>query len=196
MRASQIPKDLAEQSDEKLLAASRETPAVFSVLVSRYQEAFLRKGRSILARQEDAEDAVQESFVKIYINAHTFTPREGASFKSWAYRILLNECFARYRRMKTEREFASGVDQEMLAFLPDERMVRERTQALDADYVLSLLSRIPEVFRQVLTLHFLKDKSQRDIARELGISEGAVRTRVHRAKEALQKERERLECIT
>ena len=79
--------------DEEILAASLEKPAFFKILVDRYQEAFLRKALSILRRQEDAEDIVQETFVKIYFNGKKFKKMEGIEFKSWAYKILINTSF-------------------------------------------------------------------------------------------------------
>jgi len=55
-------------TDEELLALSQSKPRVFEVLVNRWQAPFLRKSRSILGNGEDGEDAVQDTFVKIYTN--------------------------------------------------------------------------------------------------------------------------------
>ena len=57
-----------------------------------------------------------------------------------------------------------------------------------SDYVVSILSEIPEHLSRILSKHFIEGKPQKDIAKEEGISVGAVKTRVHRAKEAFRKE--------
>src|SRR3989338_5931217 len=85
---------LASQlSDAKILKDSQYYPWMFGTLVDRYQDAFLRKGLYILRSQDDAEDAVQDTFIKIYKNAHKFSEKRNASFQSWAYKILINTCY-------------------------------------------------------------------------------------------------------
>ena len=85
--------------DEEILAASLEKPALFRILVARYQEAFIRKALGILRQREEAEDIVQETFVKIYFNGKKFKKMEDVEFKSWAYKILVNTAISRYRKI-------------------------------------------------------------------------------------------------
>src|SRR5262245_55796805 len=80
-------------TDAQVLRDSQNEPWMFSVLVDRYQEAFLRRATYILRSEESAEDAVQETFLKIYKYGPRFSEREGASFNSWGYRILTNVCY-------------------------------------------------------------------------------------------------------
>ena len=89
-----------ELTDQELLQLSLKRPAVFEVLVSRYEDAFLRKANSVLHNNEDSEDVVQETFTKIYLNAGRFQPQEGASFSSWAYKILINTCYTFHQKRK------------------------------------------------------------------------------------------------
>ena len=96
--------DHQDLSDEEILNISISKPDIFSVLITRYEEAFLRKARSILHGKEDAEDIVQETFTKIYLNAPKFKKQEGASFKSWGYKILINTSFTYYQRLKKKRK--------------------------------------------------------------------------------------------
>ena len=63
---------ITEQKDEVVLERSMEHPALFRILVDRYQDAFLRKAESIIHSREEAEDIVQETFTKIYFNARRF----------------------------------------------------------------------------------------------------------------------------
>src|SRR4051812_3634121 len=90
--------------DEDVLYRSVEYPGAFGVLVDRYQKEFLRKVQRIVRNKDDAEDVVQDAFVKIYKNAHTFEVQEGAQFSSWAYKILLNTCFTFCKKRKREQQ--------------------------------------------------------------------------------------------
>jgi RNA polymerase sigma-70 factor, ECF subfamily len=87
-------------SDEDVLRASIISPEVFEVLLERYEEAFLRKAKHIVYSHEDAQEVVQDTFTRIYIYADKFIPQTGASFSSWAYSILIHQCFTRYAKIK------------------------------------------------------------------------------------------------
>ena len=180
---------LKVKSDEELLHLSLSNPSVFSLLVERYQGAFLKKGKQILKSPEEAEDAVQEAFVKIYINAESFQKKEGASFKSWGYRIFLNQCFTVYKKLKIEKDFLLLFSQETAELIPDKNISLEHEKKLSADYLLSVVSKLPDILRQVLSLHFIQDKPIKEVAGLLGISEGAVRTRIFRAKKELREKK-------
>jgi len=180
--------DNREESDEEILALSIKQPDVFSVLLDRYQDAFLRKARSVVFSPEEAEDIVQETFAKIYVNAHRFKVQEGASFKSWGYKILLNTSFTRYQKLKKIRGAAADLDPEYYELLPDlESRQFEKNEA--TDFVISVLSRMPLKLSRVLKMHFLEGKPQQEIAQIEGTSVGAIKTRVHRAKKVFKEER-------
>lgn len=170
-----------EERDESVLARSLRDPEAFALLVRRYEEPFLRKARSILGSSEDAEDVVQEAFTKIYCAAPRFKPVAGASFKSWAYRILINTACTKYTKRKAEQGRTAGLTPEHYEALPDN--VHEESFHLElSDYVLFVFSKMPESLARVLELHFLQDLPQFEIALEEGVSVGAIKTRVHRAK--------------
>ena len=127
MKAREIAgQDIKNLPDEEILAISLISPSVFEILVDRYQSAFLRKAGSIVKRKEDTEDTVQETFVKIYLNAKKFKKEKtGDSFKNWAYKILINCAISRYGKLKKE----------MLAFSPlDISDSGEKIFNLSADY--------------------------------------------------------------
>lgn len=181
--------ELKAKSDEELLHLSLSSPSAFSILVNKYQDAFLKKGRQILQNQEEAEDAVQEAFIKIYINVAGFRKKDGTSFKSWAYKIFINQCFTVYKKLKIEKSLILQINQEMEELIPDKNILLERNRKITADYLLSAMSKLPEVFRQVLFMHFIQDKPLKEVAGLLGISEGAARTRVFRAKKELREKK-------
>lgn len=182
-----IQTDTQEMSDEDVLALSVHTPRHFKVLIERYQDAFLRKAFSIVRNKEDAEEVVQEVFSKIYRYADRFTVQEGASFSSWGYRILMNTSFTRYQRLKREWGAIQKLDPEIYESLPDTQTEYFEKFEL-SDYVVSILAEMPDTLSRILHKHFIEGKPHKDIAEEEGISVGAVKTRVHRAKDAFRKE--------
>jgi RNA polymerase sigma-70 factor, ECF subfamily len=123
-----------ELSDEEILKRSQKEPWIFAVLLDRYQEAFLRKARSIVHNELDAEEVVQDAFTKIYIHADSFRPQEGAKFSSWAYRILMNTAFTRYQKKIKEGERFTPLDPEFEGLVPDRAaapVVYERNDAVE-----------------------------------------------------------------
>src|SRR3989338_3695574 len=181
------PKDLvASMPDEELLKRSFDNPHLFEKLLDRYEEAFLRKAYYILGTKEAAQDAVQDAFVKIYKNARKFQPQPGAGFKSWGYRILVNTCFTAYKKAKGEGVFLADLDPEFQELVADKGATSRREQELDRDEVESLLRELSEGLAEPMRLHFIEGKPHADVANIMGISEGAVRARVHRAKQELK----------
>ena len=176
----------AEYRDEELLAASVKHPALFALLVRRYEGAFLRKAMSIVHQPHEAQDIVQETFTKIYLNASKFTVVEGAQFSSWAYRILINTARTHYTRGKREGLRRADLDEEIWALLPD-RQLRQFEKKEFVDEVASVLSRLPAPLARALNMFFLEGKSQEEIAEVEGLSVGAIKTRVHRAKREFKK---------
>lgn len=173
-----------DERDEDILLESLERPELFEYIVERYNCAFLRKAQYILKSREEAEDTVQDAFAKIYLYAHKFKEQEGASFKSWAYKILINTALTRYQKQKKLRQRTADLDPEFYEILPDKVSQFEDMEVYD--YVVQTLERIPETLRKALEMHFLKGLSQQEIADEEGTSVGAIKTRVHRAKEAFR----------
>ncbi|HEU0081020.1 MAG TPA: RNA polymerase sigma factor [Candidatus Paceibacterota bacterium] len=177
--------EFREKRDEDVLAASFKYPYLFELLVERYEDAFLRKARSIVRNDEAARDIVQDTFVKIYLYGRSFRPVEGARFSSWAYRVLMNVCFQWYKKLKREREFFSALDDDLEAVLPTDDG-GERDQRLDRDYLESMFSRLPETFARILRLYVSEGKDYKEIARIEGVTEGAIKTRMHRARAELK----------
>lgn len=173
-------------SDEELLERSQSRPWLYAVVLERYQDAFMRKARSILHNDLDAEEVVQDAFTKIYMNAHRFEPQEGAKFSSWAYRILINTAFTRYQKLIKEGQRFKKIDPEfesMLGESSNHSGFEERKDAIER-----VLVRMPEHFVYVLRLHYLERWSHQDIASETGESVGSIKARIHRAKAAFREE--------
>jgi len=179
MRFSRLP-DLSAASDEEILRLSQSNPDAFGVLVDRYEDAFLRKARSILYSKEDAEEVVQDAFTRIYVYAHKYQAQEGASFSSWAYAILTRLAFTRYQKLRKHQGRTQELEPETYERIADETTFIEDLSIRSE--VLVALSRIPEAASRVLRLQFIEGKTQEEIATHEGATVSAVKTRVHRAK--------------
>ena len=174
------------RSDEELLALSVSHPSLFALLVRAYEEPFLRKAMSIVREREEAEDIVQEAFTKIYLNAKKFKVVEGAKFSSWGYRILINTALTHYAKRKRRGNAEFGLDEEIWALIPDKNLKQFEKKELQ-DLVASVLSRMPAPMSRALSLFFIEGKTQEEIAHTEGLSVGAVKTRVHRAKKEFKR---------
>jgi RNA polymerase sigma-70 factor (ECF subfamily) len=182
------PESAQGLSDEEILARTQSEPWLFTVLLERYQAAFLRKAQSIIFNEQDAEEVVQDAFTKIYMNAHRFEVREGAKFSSWAYTILVNTALTRYQRCMKEGKRTMLLDPEYIEQLGE--MKEHSGFGENKDAIERVLIQMPGHFARVLRLHYLEHWSHKDIADETGESVGAIKARIHRAKEEFRKKSE------
>ncbi len=181
-------------SDEAILARVQSEPWLFTAILERYQEAFLRKARSIIFNEQDAEEVVQDAFTKIYINAHKFQVQEGAKFSSWAYTILINTALTRYQKCVKEGKRTLLLEPEYLELMS---AASEHSGFMhDKDAIDRILARLPGHFARVLRLHYLEHWSHKDIADETGETVGAVKARIHRAKAEFKKEVKEAEGVS
>ena len=169
---------LSTQSDERLvdLVRAGSEPA-FETIVERYRRALMRYVSRLLP-PERAEDVVQQAFVKAYDAMH----RDGAelSLKPWLYRIAHNTALnaLRDRGLRHDEldERIDGVER------PDQAL--ERSQGLRD--VLVAVQALPERQRDAILLRELEGRSYTEIALALGVTDGAVRQLLHRARNSLR----------
>ncbi len=176
---------LESASDEAVLRAAARDPEAFRILVKRYEAPLLRKAKSILYSKEDAEEAVQDAFTRMYVYADRYIPQAGASFSSWAYTILTRVAYTRYQKLKKERGTHAPLEMETYERLPDKADFVEDLSIRNE--VLVALAKLPETMARVLRLQFIEGKSQEEIAAIEGSTVSAVKTRVHRAKKEFKK---------
>lgn len=172
--------------DEAVLQAAQERPALFGLLVDRYQAPFLRLAQRVVHERTAAEDIVQEAFVKIYRYANRFQRGNDRKFSSWAYKIVLNTAITHYHKLR-KREW----------FLPEEgdptageAHVRFKEAVLEretGEVVRSVLAVMPEDLRGLLSAYYLEDKPYGTIAAENGITQGALKMKLFRARKLFKK---------
>ncbi|MEK7120855.1 MAG: RNA polymerase sigma factor [Patescibacteria group bacterium] len=173
-------------SDEELLSISISSPDLFSILVDRHQKQFLKKAVSIIRDGGEAEDIVQETFTKIYLKASKFQKQEGASFKSWGYKILINTSFTYYKK-KQKRKGDVSIDETILNAQEYANLSETIAEKELLDYVARIMTKLPKALSKVLHLYEIEGMRQKEIADMENIKEGAVKTRIYRAKKEFQK---------
>lgn len=169
--------------DEVVLAKAIKEPDAFEILVDRYETAFRSAARRIVGL-DDAEDAVQETFVRMYINAPKYIKKDGIKFSSWAYAILVRVCYTIYSKNKKRATFT--LDKEVTDELEDFSVKELREYRADKEYLLSLISKLPSLLKRTLELYIFDHKTEKEIAKLEGVSYGVVRTRISRAKDKLK----------
>lgn len=149
---------------------------------------------SLLGNETDAEDVAQETVLKVYLNLHLF--RGESQFRTWVLSIARNEGLGRLRKLANRREDSleaatdEGSGDYTPAILTSWREVP--AEALERKELGQLLKRaiagLPEIYRNVVILRDIEEMDVRETAGVLGISEGAVKVRLHRARALLQRE--------
>lgn len=168
-------------SDAQVLSRSQREPELFAELVRRYEAPLLRRARKILFSPEDAEEAVQDAFTKMYLYADRYSPQEGATFASWAYTILNRVAYTKYKASVAVRQRMAALEPEHYESLADERAEFLEDLSIRNE-VLGALAKVPEAAARILRLQFIEGKTHEEIAQSEELSVPAVKTRVHRAK--------------
>jgi RNA polymerase sigma-70 factor, ECF subfamily len=149
---------------------------------------------SLLRNETEAEDAAQETAIKVYRNLHLY--RGEAQFRTWVLSIARNEGLGRLRRSETRREDSLDalVDGQSGDFTPA-ILTNWREVPADAlerkelgELLRAAIGGLPEIYRNVVLLRDVEEMDVRESAAALGITEGAVKVRLHRARALLQRE--------
>jgi len=181
MSLSSFADDVNALSDGEVLARSHKEPELFAILVRRYEAALLRRARKILFSPEDAEEAVQDAFTKMYLYADKYHAQDGASFSSWVYTILNRVAYTKYVIRRKESGQRADLEPEHYESLPDSRAEFIEDLSIRNE-VISALAKLPEIAAKILRLQFIEGKTQEEIAKSENLSIPAVKTRIHRAK--------------
>jgi RNA polymerase sigma-70 factor (ECF subfamily) len=175
-----IAGELAIVEDRLAVRCRAGDTQAFNEIVSRYQLRLFRFAYRLLRDRNEAEDAVQETFVRAYRALPAYRP--SGYFSSWIYSIALNECRRRMRGFRPAFSLdlapaARNAPDPQLSVLNRERN-RHLREAIDA---------LPEHYRLVMILFYFEEMSVEEVSRALKLSISAVKVRLHRARERLAK---------
>jgi RNA polymerase sigma-70 factor (ECF subfamily) len=168
----------------------RGDEAAFEELVRSHGGRLLSVARRFLGASEDAQDAVQEAFIRAFKAIHTFEER--AQLHTWLHRILVNTALMKLRERRRKPE--ESIDDLLPSFAADGHQTvesREWSDALlerkeTAGLVRAAIARLPEPHRLVLVLRDLEERDTAETARILGTTTTVVKVRLHRARQALR----------
>jgi RNA polymerase sigma-70 factor, ECF subfamily len=158
----------------------------FEQIVSKYEPVLIRYARSIVRNHEDAEEIVQDAFLRAHramISASRSQPRSGA-LKGWLFTITLNVARNRLRRKRLASiSLQSGEGLEAVASLAASAPLPDSIYETwaDIDRVKHAISQLPIHLRGAAQLHFLSGKTNREIAEFFSRPLGTVKSQVHRA---------------
>ena len=162
----------------------------FSALVNKYQRSVHALAWRKIGDFHIAEDITQEAFLKAYQRLSTL--KEPQSFASWLYVITANQCKAWLRKKRTwiqSLEDTSSAQLERATYSGHIIAENERmTEETQREVVKKLLAKLQESDRTVITLYYLGGMTYEEISNFLGVSVGAIKSRLHRARQRLKKE--------
>jgi RNA polymerase sigma-70 factor (ECF subfamily) len=161
----------------------------FEVLLEKYQDRIYRVALKMLRCPEDAEEVCQDTFLTVYRKIDTFQGR--SAFYSWLYRIALNCVYMKLRQRK--RDEVVSLEHRMPHFDENGRHLQQipdwSTKAddhlLDHEFRLRLremVDELPENYKTVFVLHDLEELSNDEVAKIMGLTVAAVKSRLHRAR--------------
>jgi RNA polymerase sigma factor (sigma-70 family) len=174
-------------SDEALVAGAKMGHgSFFDELHERHRERMFRVAHRITRHREDAQDAVQESFLSAYVHLKRFDER--ARFSTWLTRIAINASLMKIRKNRVSREvgvedIADAVEPRGCVPNPEEICARTEQEAALRDAI----AKLRPTLRNVVELHDLQECSLHEIAEALGISVAAAKARLFHARAALRR---------
>jgi len=179
---------LGREDDAALVSrAQAGDESAFAELVGRYERSIFRLARNITQSAEDAEDVLQETFLKAYEHLEEF--RGDSKFYTWLVRIAVNQALMKLRKRKSDR--AVSLDETIDT--GDDTVVREiavwagdpeqlYSQEELRNILASAIDSLPPVFRTVFALRDIEELSTEETAQILNLSVPAVKSRLLRAR--------------
>lgn len=176
-------------SDEALVQKALENSGFFGDLMARYEDRLLNFIKRISGyKEEDAQDILQEAFIKAYFNLNDFDPR--LKFSAWIYRIARNEAISEWRKRKS-RPHVYLSDDDWHKIESESDLAGEVHQFFDREMVKRIFDSMPEKYSEVLVLKYFEDRGYEEISDILEKPLNTVGTLIFRAKKLFKEEYEK-----
>lgn len=181
------PKESSVSSDAELLKQARKDPEIFGVLMERYELPL----RRYLVRltgwgNEEIEDILQEAFIKAYRHLNDYD--ETLKFSTWLYRITHNQAIDTIRSAQARPFLSQASLEEAGRFLSaDEDIEAQFLRQDDLEKVKEAILGLPLIYREVLILRFLEEKTYEEIVDILKKPKGSIATLISRGRTLLLK---------
>ncbi|HEV2424498.1 MAG TPA: sigma-70 family RNA polymerase sigma factor [Terriglobia bacterium] len=191
---SETSPQTVEQTESALVTASKAGDYdAFEQLVNRYEHKIYRLGLNITGNAEDAEDVLQETFLKAFENLPRF--REDSRFYTWIVRIGVNQALMKLRKRRTDKSVSlddpieeSGeiIPRDFADWKPNPEQLLGRTET--REIMERAIQNLPLSFRTVFQLRDVEGLSTEETAETLGLTISAVKARLFRARLRLREE--------
>ncbi|MBY7141845.1 RNA polymerase sigma factor SigW [Virgibacillus sp. NKC19-3] len=176
---------------DKIRQVKKGDQSAFEDVIAFYQDKIYRHCFRMIGNAHEAEDIAQEAFIRAYINIHSFDDRR--KFSTWLYRIATNVTIDHIRKRKPDYflddkiKGTEGLDMysRLISNTPspgEEAESRELQR-----YIHQEITRLPPKYRSIIILRYIEEFSLQEISNTMDIPLGTVKTRIHRAREALRK---------
>jgi RNA polymerase sigma-70 factor (ECF subfamily) len=175
---------------ERCLAGDQ---VAWAQIVQQHRRKVYNLAYKFVGRTDEAEDLTQDIFIKIFKALHTFDRR--ANFQTWLISISRNLCIDHYRSVRKERAtMARDVDASELAPASHERSPLAQLEHTDLKSIIRrALAELPETLRTAVMLRDLQEYSYQEIADQLGLPEGTVKSRINRGRIELARQIRRIQ---
>jgi RNA polymerase sigma-70 factor (ECF subfamily) len=165
-------------------AGGNLSPADFEQVFLPHLDAAYNLARWLLRNDQDAEDAVQEAYMRAY---KAFARFRGGDGKAWFMTILRNVCYTMIKKLRSV-ETPEPFDEEIHQPLGEAEMQEALRQKANAESLHGALEKLPDEFREIIVLHDLEGLAYKEIAVVMGIPIGTVMSRLARARARLRNE--------
>ena len=185
-------RDGEDKTDEELVNLTLDNQSYFLYLIKRYEEKLLNYVLRITnVSHEEAEDILQDVFIKVYENLRDFDT--DLKFSSWIYRITHNQVISNFRKNKARPQVAIfDLEEDVLKRLAsDLDLISEMDARLLKKNINQVLARLGSQYREILVLKYLEEKDYREISDIIKKPMGTVASLINRAKKEFRQELEK-----
>lgn len=163
----------------------------FAELVELYKDKIFHLAYRMLGNRQEAEDVVQETFLRLYTNLHRYD--ETQKFSTWIFRIATNLCIDRLRKRRITYSLDAEVGEnngndfyEMMAS-NDDTTEKQVIVSETKRHIRRTIDQMPEKYKSIIILRYLQDLSLQEISEILSMPITTIKTRLHRGREYLRK---------
>ena len=183
----------ANEIDEIIERCLKGDQVAWGVIVDRHRRKVFNLAYKFVGRHDEAEDLTQDIFVKIFKALHTFDRR--ANFQTWLISVSRNLCIDHYRSVRKERAtMARDVDASELTPASKERSPYSQLEHSDLKEIIRrAMAELPDALRVAVTLRDLQEFSYQEIADQLHLPEGTVKSRINRGRIELARQIRRIQ---
>jgi len=175
---------------EKIRGGAKQS---FTHLINRYKDKGMALAVRMLKNRQEAEEALQDAFVRVYNGLHKFEGK--AAFGTWFYRILYNVCLTKLGKKNEEFQFVDYEDEREFEY-DDARSTASFAVQFEThdliEHIKTVMETLPKKYSTVLSLFYLQERSHEEICEVTQLPLGTVKTHLFRARamlyERLQKE--------